>query len=147
MTTSPLPRHQVRQVILIHKVPLALPAVVIDLPLVLLLVLGQDEVLAPVALAAALHAGHLAVGGAVHRLGDAVDVAALVVLEVALEVQLHLARAVGAAARPRQRCLSALGAELLVHLPRHVEAPVAAQHPCLELLDATQVGRGHEAVG
>lgn len=139
MPTSPLPSNQVRQVILIHKVPLALPPVVVDLARVLALVLSKNKVLAPVALAAALHARHLAVGGAVHRLGDAVDVAPLVVLEVALQVQLHLARAVGAAARPRQRRLPALGAELLLHLPRHVEAPVAAQDPGLELLDAAQV--------
>lgn len=143
--TGPLPSDQIRQVILVHEVPLALPAVLVGAALVLALVLGQDEVLAPVALAAALHARHLAVGGAVHRLGDAVDVAALVVLEVALEVQLHLARGVGAAARPRQRRLPALGAELLVHLPRHVEAPVAAQDPGLELLDAAEIGGGDEA--
>lgn len=139
MPTGPLSSDQVRQVIVVHEVPLALPAVLVGLALVLALVLGEDEVLAPVALAAALHALHLAVGGAVHRLGDAVDVAALVVLEVALEVQLHLARAVGAAARPRQRRLPTLGAELLVHLPRHVEAAIAAQDPCLELLDAAEV--------
>ena len=145
MPARPLPSDQVRQVILVHEVPLSLPAVRVGPALVLALVLGQDEVLTPVALAAALHTGHLAVGSAVHRLGDAVHVAALVVLEVALEVELHLARAVGAAARPRQRRLPALGAELLVHLPRHVEAPVAAQDPRLELLDAAQVGGGDEA--
>lgn len=145
MPAGPLPSDQVWQVILVHEVPLSLPAVLVGAALVLALVLGEDEVLAPMALAAALHARHLAVGGTVHRLGDAVHVAALVVLEVALEVQLHLARAVGAAARPRQRRLPALGAELLVHLTRHVKAPVAAQHPCLELLDAAEVGGGDEA--
>lgn len=126
MPTSPLPSNKIRQIILIHKVPLALPAIVVHLARILALVLGKNQILAPVALAAALNARHLAVGGAVHWLGDAVDVAPLVVLEVALQVQLHLAGAVGAAARPRQRRLPALGAELLVHLPRHVEAPVAA---------------------
>lgn len=136
MPPSPLPSNKVRQIILIHKVPLPLPPVVVDLARVLALVLGKDEVFAPVALAAALNARHLAVGGAVHGLRDAVDVAPLVVLEVALQVQLHLAGAVGAAARPRQRRLPALGAELLVHLPRHVEASVAAEDPCLELFDA-----------
>lgn len=139
MPTSPLPGDQVRQIILIHKIPLPLPPVVVDLALVLALVLGEDEVLAPVALAAPLHARHLAVGGAVHGFRDAVDVATLVILEVALEVQLHLARAVGAAACSCESRLAALGAELLVHLPRHVEAPVAAQDPRLELLDAAQV--------
>lgn len=136
MPTSPLPRNKVRQIILIHEVPLPLPPVIVDLARVLALVLSKNKVFPPVALAAALNARHLAVGGAVHGLGDAVHVAPLVVLEVALQVQLHLARAVGAAARPRQRRLPALGAELLVHLPRHVEAPVAAQDPGLELFDA-----------
>jgi hypothetical protein len=132
----PLPGKQVRQVILIHEVPLPLPAVVGHLALILALVLGKDQVLAPVALAAALDPVHLAVGGAVHRLGDAVDVAPLVVLEVALEVQLHPARGVGAAARAGEGRLAAPGAELLVHLSCHVEAAVAAEDPGLELLDA-----------
>lgn len=113
-----------------------LSAVLINLLGVLLLVLGKDQLLAPVVLAATLHVGKFAIGTAMYWLGDAVDISALIVLEVLLEVQSHVARRVGRATYPGKCGLSALGAKLLVHLSRHVEAAVAAQHPGFELFDA-----------
>lgn len=135
MTAAPLTSEEIWQVVLIHQIFLPLPAVFCSLLLVLLLVLSQDQILAPVVLASALHVVQLAAGGAMYRLWYAVDVAALVVLEVLLEVQPHVSVAVSRAGSPCEGGLPALGAELLVHLPCHVEATVAAENPCLQLLD------------
>lgn len=134
--TRPVPIKQIRQVILIHHIALPRPAVLVLLARVLLLVLGENQIRAPVVLAAALGVGQLAVGAAVRGLGDAVDVAALVVDKVLAQVQLHLARRVGRAAHARERGVAAFGAELPVHLLGDGEAAVATQHPCLEVPDA-----------
>lgn len=145
MPARPVPAHQIGQKVIIHHVPLPRPAVLLRHAHVLLLILGQDQARAPVVLTPALHIAQLAVGAAVRGLGDAVHIAALVVDEVALQVQLRGARCVGRTADARQCGLPALGAELPVHFLADGEAPVAAQDPRLELADATKARGGNEA--
>lgn len=139
MTARPLSSDEVGQVVLVHQIPLPCATVFCCLACVLFLVLGQDQVRAPVVPASTLHVSLSAIGGAMHWLRDAVDVAALVVLKVLFQVQPHVARCVGRAAGPRQGGLAALGAELALHLSCPVEAAVAAQDPSLQLLDARHV--------
>lgn len=76
-------------------------------------------------LAPAPNVGQLAIGAAMGRLGDAVDIATLVVLEILLQVESRVAVRVRRATGARERRLPTLGAELPVHLARHVEAAVA----------------------
>lgn len=135
MPTCPLPRHQVRQVVLIHQVALPRPTVLVRLTRVLLLVLGQNQPGAPVALAAAHYVGQFPVGAAVRGLGHTVDVAAFIVDKILLEVQPRGARGVGATRHACERGLAAFGAELAVHFARDGKTPVAAQDPGLELAD------------
>lgn len=133
-----MPTDQVRQVILVHDIPVPRPALLVCLPRILLLILGEDQVRAPVILSATRRVSQLAVGAAVRGLGDAVDIAALVVDKVLLQVQLHVARRVGRAADARERGVAAPGAELPLHLLGHAEAAVAAENPGLQLADARE---------
>lgn len=136
MTASPLTGDNVGKIVVVHQVPLSLSTLLLGLLLVLLLILGQDQILAPMVLASTIDVVHLAAGSAMDGLGYAVDITALVVLKVLLQVQAHVPVAVSRAGCPRECGLSTLGTELPVHLPRNVETTVAAQHPCLELFDA-----------
>lgn len=143
---GPVAGQDAGQVVLVHEVLLPRAALLVARAYKLLLVLGEDQVLAPAVLAAGVArrvAVQAAVGGAVDRLGHAVDVAAVVPLEVALEVQPECALVVGGAAGAQERGLSARRAELARHVAGDGEAAVAAEHPRLELGDAGHGGR-HE---
>lgn len=136
MTAGPLASDDVGKIVIIHQVPLSLSTLLLGPLLVLLLVLGQYQILAPMVLASTIDIVHLAAGSAMDWLWDAIDIATLIILKVLLQVQAHVAVAVSRTGYPRERGLSALGAELSVHLPRHIETTVAAQDPRLELFDA-----------
>lgn len=138
-----MPREYVGQVILIHNVLLARPSLLLVGTRVLLLVLGEDEVGAPVVLPAGV-LGEAAVGAPVDGLGHAVDVAAVVPLVVFLEVHLEVALGVGGAAGAGEGGLAARRAELLGHVLADLEAAVAAEDPVLEVGDAGE--RGGEEV-
>lgn len=73
-------------------------------------------------------------------LRDAEYVAAVVVLEVLLEMELEIARRIGTARDPRQGCLPARGAKLLRCVLANLPAAVAPQHPRLEEGDAREPG-------
>lgn len=146
MTAGPLAGDDIWKIVVIHQVPLSLSTLLLGLLLILLLILSQYQILAPMVLSSTVDVVHLAAGSAMNWLGHAVDVATLVILEVLLQVQAHISVAVSRAGYPCEGGLSALGAELSVHLSRHVEATVAAQDPCLELFDTRKVGRGDKAV-
>ncbi|PNY27838.1 Uncharacterized protein TCAP_02229 [Tolypocladium capitatum] len=136
----PVAGEDARQAVLVHEVLLPRPALLLLRLEVLLLVLGEDQVPAPAALAAAHVLWQPAVGAAVDGLGHAVDVAAVVPLVVALEVDPEVAVLVGGAAGARERGLAARGAELLGHVLCDLEAAMAAQHPVLEVGDAGERG-------
>lgn len=87
MTTCPLPRDQVRQIVFIHQITLPGPTVLIGLSRVFFLVLSQYQPGAPVTLATANYVSQLAIGTAMCGLGHTVNVAALVVDKIFLQVQ------------------------------------------------------------
>jgi len=82
--------------------------------------------LPPTILSSALDIGVLATGRPVGRLGDAKDVAAVVVLEVGLQVESEVARRIRAAGYTRQGSVAARGAELLGHILADLPAGVAS---------------------
>ncbi|KND91840.1 hypothetical protein TOPH_03303 [Tolypocladium ophioglossoides CBS 100239] len=136
----PIAREDARQPVLVHQVLLPCPALLVRHLEVLLLVLGEDQVPAPATLATAHVLGQPTISAAVHGLGHAVDVAAVVPLVVALEVDPEVAVLVGSAASARERRLAARRAELLAHVLCDLEAAVAAQHPVLEVGNAGERG-------
>lgn len=83
---------QIRQVVLVHDIAGPGPAFLVRLARVLLLILGEYQIRTPVVLAPALHIGQLAVGTTVRRLGNAVNIATLVVDKVLFQMQFCLPR-------------------------------------------------------
>lgn len=90
MSARPLTAKQIGQVVLVHQIPVPLSAILVYLLRVLFLVLGQDQLLAPMVLPPTLHVRHFAIRTAMHRLGYAVNVSSLVVLEVLFQMQPHI---------------------------------------------------------
>lgn len=71
-------------------------------------------------------------------LGNAVDVSAVVPLEVLLEVDLEVAVLVGGAARADESGLTARGAELTIHFFTDGKAAVASENPVFEMGDPSE---------
>lgn len=94
---GPRPAEDTRQIILVHQVAVPRALFLLYFPGILLLVLGEDELLTPTILATTLDAGILAARRAVCGFGDAENIAAVVVLEVLLQVKLEVPLGVGAA--------------------------------------------------
>lgn len=108
-----------------------------------LLVLGENEVIAPSALATA--ALPLAVGGSVGGLGHTVHITARVPLHVFLQVHGECAVGGGRAGYTSEGVLAATGAELLVHFLGGQEASVAALDEGAQVLDLLE-SRGRQKV-
>lgn len=133
--SRPVARQKPRQEIIVHEILLPLSPLLIQRLSVLPLILGQDQILSPVILAAHM-LGQSAIGAAMNRLRHAKHISSSVPLEALLEVDLEVSVLVRRAACSGEGALAALGAELLVHVLCDVEAAVAAQHPRLEICDA-----------
>lgn len=87
MATCALTRHQVRQIVFIHQIALPGATVLIGLARVFLLILSQYQPSAPVTLATANDISQLAIGATMCGLGYTVNIAALIIDKIFLEVQ------------------------------------------------------------
>lgn len=133
------------QVVLVHEVTLtALSALFFRIGAnELLLVFGENELIAPSSLATA--SLPLTVGGSVGRLGHTVNIAAGVPLHVFLQVHGECAVGGGCAGNTGEGVLAATGAELLVHFLGGQEAGVAALDEGSQVLDLLE-SRGGQKV-
>lgn len=138
-TTVPMPisRQDTRQIILIHQIPLLFPLFLLVMSGEFLLIFCENQLVAPVSLAAALNTS---IGTAMYGLGDAEAIAARVPLHVFLEVEFEFAVGRGGAGDAGEGGTAAARAELLAHFFCRAEAGVAAEDICLQVLDALHGG-------
>lgn len=141
---TPLPAslasQDAREVVLVHEIPLFAesPILIRHGPNVLLLVLGQDELVPPSTLAAASFPFAAGITG--HGLRDAVAVAPVVPLHVLLQMHFELAISLRRARYAGEGVVSAARTELLVHVFGSEEAGVAAFDEGFEVSYPLQCG-------
>lgn len=110
---------------MIHDILLSLPFLFFASPCEFLLILCENEIRTPIVLSSGM-LGQTSIRGPVNWLGNTVDVATVIPLEILLEVNLEVSVLIGGATCAHECGLSTGRTELLVHLFCDLEAAVAA---------------------